>query len=159
MNDPAVCVRPAEARDVPALARLRLALLEETGTPLAPAERAALLAGNEAFHREHLASPQWANWVGEAPGGEVVAIGMLALFLRPPYPGNPEGRDAYLLNMYTQPAHRGRGVASAIVQAALAQARAWGARKIVLHATEAGRRRYRAVGFEDSAAYMELRLP
>lgn len=151
-------VRTATAADLPALARLRLALLQETGAALVAAAQAELLALNEAFFREQLGSPQWQHWVAE-DGGAIVAIGTLALFLRPPYPGNLAGRDAYLLNMYTAPSHRGRGAASAIVQAALQQARDWGARKVVLHATEAGRRRYLQVGFQPSAAYMELALP
>lgn len=151
-------VRTATAADLPTLARLRLALLQETGARLGAAEHDQLLALNEAFFREQLGSPLWQHWVAE-DSGQIVAIGTLALFLRPPYPGNLQGRDAYLLNMYTAPAHRGRGAASAIVQAALLQAREWGVRKIVLHATEAGRRRYVQVGFAPSNAYMELTLP
>lgn len=155
---PAPTIRTATAADLPALARLRLALLQETGAALDTAAHAEMLALNEAFFRQHLGAPDWQSWVAEE-GGAIVAIGTLALFLRPPYPGNPLGRDAYLLNMYTAPGHRGRGAASAIVQAALQQARQWGVRKVVLHATEAGRRRYVLVGFEPSAAYMELALP
>ena len=96
----ALTIRTATAADLPALARLRLALLQETGAALDAAAQAELLALNEAFFREQLGSPQWQHWVAE-DGGAIVAIGTLALFLRPPYPGNLAGRDAYLLNMYT----------------------------------------------------------
>lgn len=136
---------------------MRLALLEETGDPLAAPERMALLRSNEAFFEANLASPSWSSWVVEF-SGRVGAVGTLAYWDRPPYTGNPEGKDAYLLNMYTAPPFRGRGAATAILAAALEEARSRGVRKLVLHATEAGRRLYVEAGFLASAAYMELAM-
>ncbi|MBL8361933.1 MAG: GNAT family N-acetyltransferase [Rubrivivax sp.] len=149
---------PATADHVAALARLRVALLEETGAALDAAERAALLRDNEAFYAGRLAAPDWRSWVALFEG-EVGAVGTMALWPRPPYPGNPAGLDAYLLNMYTAPARRGRGAATAILGAALDWARGQGARKVVLHATDDGRRLYARHGFVASAQYMELAWP
>lgn len=150
-------VRNATDADTAALARLRLALLEETGAPLDAAARTELLHSNAVFFRENLGSPLWRSWLVDADG-EVVAIGTLAFFERPPYPGNAKGVDAYLLNMYTLPSHRGQGAAGAILQAALACARERGAGKLILHASEAGRALYSKAGFQPSSAYMELDL-
>lgn len=161
-------IRPLDAADVPVAARLRIELLEETGGALPPAQRQALLEANQAFFQRHLGSPAWQSWVAEfdpapapaaAPASPVVgAIGTLAFFERPPYPGNPLGRDAYLLNMFTAPAYRGKGAARAIVQAVIGEARRRGVRKLILHATEAGRPIYAEAGFGPSMAYMELAL-
>lgn len=41
-------VRPLEAADLPLAARLRMALLEETGGPMPPGQRQAMLEANEA---------------------------------------------------------------------------------------------------------------
>lgn len=150
-------IRTVTAGDIPVLAGLRLALLEETGGVLGAADRGTLTQANEAFFRENLGSSLWQSWVAEI-GGETIAVGTLAFFLRPPYPGNPEGIDAYFLNMYTLPLHRGKGAAGAILQAALACARQRGARKLILHATEAGRPMYAKVGFLASSSYMELAI-
>ncbi len=150
-------VRSATDADTAALARLRLALLEETGAPLDTAARTELLRSNAVFFQENLASPLWRSWLVDADG-EVVAIGTLAFFERPPYPGNPTGVDAYLLNMYTLPSYRGRGAASAILPTARAGARERGAGKLILHASEAGRPLYSKAGFQPSSAYMELGL-
>lgn len=152
-----VLILRAADRHLSDVARLRVALLEETGSSLPAEERTALLASNEAFFRAHLASPAWATWVAEFHG-RAGAVGTLAFWIRPPYPGNPDGMDAYLLNMYTSPEHRGRGAATAILGAALDEARCRGVRRLVLHATEAGRRLYVRAGFHASAAYMELAL-
>jgi GNAT superfamily N-acetyltransferase len=147
--------RPVTADDVATLAIFRVSLLEETGGTLDPDVRESLLSANDAFFRNNLDSHSWKSWCVEVDGG-IVAIGTLAFFDRPPYPGNIEGRDAYLLNMFTLPSHRGRGVATAIVKAMLQYAQLQGVRKIVLHATEEGRRIYTTFGFVASAAYMEL---
>jgi GNAT superfamily N-acetyltransferase len=91
--------------------------------------------------------------------GQAVAVGSMSFFVRPPYPGNPEGKDAYFLNMYTRPEFRGQKAADLVLKAAVAQAAERGVRKIILHATEAGRPMYLKAGFKPSSAYMELVLP
>ena len=141
--------------DVATLVELRIALLEETGGALASDVRDSLLRANDAFFRNNLDSPAWKSWCAEDEGC-IVAVGTLAFFDRPPYPGNVEGRDAYLLNMYTLPNYRGRGVATRLVTEMLHYAQFRGVRKIVLHATDEGRRIYTKLGFVASSAYMEL---
>lgn len=153
----ALRVVAAGAEHLADLARLRVALLEETGAALTVPERQELVEANLAFFRARLGSPDWAHWVALA-GTNVGAIGSLALWDRPPYPGNPQGKDAYLLNMYTAPAWRGTGAATAILRAALGEARRRGVGKVVLHATEAGRHLYDRAGFVASSAYMEIVL-
>jgi GNAT superfamily N-acetyltransferase len=150
--------RLAAEADAPILALLRVASLEETGGPLAEPERRDMLRLNEAFFLQHTQSSSWCNWIADV-AGQAVAVGTLAFFDRPPYPGNPEGKDAYFLNMYTRPEFRGQGAADLVLKAALAQAAERGVRKVILHATEAGRPMYLKAGFKPSAAYLELTLP
>jgi GNAT superfamily N-acetyltransferase len=151
-------IRPITSDDLTDVARLRLALLEETGATLGADERNALLVTNEAFFRKNLYSPAWQSWCAEVDG-HVVGVGTLAVFERPPYSGNPQGKDAYLLNMFTEPAYRGKGAAKAILHAALAHAKENGVGKVVLHASPDGRPMYDKQGFRASPAYMELSFP
>lgn len=88
-----------------------------------------------------------------------MAAGTLALFVRLPYPGNLAGREAYLLNMYTVPAWRARGIATALLDAMTAHARAMGLGKVWLHASDAGRPLYERIGFVANPAYMEWQSP
>jgi GNAT superfamily N-acetyltransferase len=164
-DDGASCRKPLPVRamgadDVAAVTQLRLALLRETGAAADDGHAVqALSPDTEAFFRRSLSSADWQTWVAVAPfDGAVVAIGSLALWQRPPYPGNAAGLDAYLLNMYTAPTHRGQGAARGIAEAALAWARQRGVPKLVLHATPAGRVLYQTLGFTASTAYMELSL-
>ena len=77
------------------------------------------------------------------------------MFVRPPYPGNLAGREAYLLNMYTLPDYRKQGIASALLDAMEAEAIARRFGKVWLHASEAGRPLYERIGFVANPAYME----
>jgi GNAT superfamily N-acetyltransferase len=151
-------IRLATEADASTLARLRVALLEETGGALSPHERAEMLRLNEAFFLQNARTQSWCSWLAEVQG-QTVAVGTLAFFLRPPYPGNPEGQDAYFLNMYTRPEFRGQHAAQEVLNAAISHARERGVRKLTLHATQAGRPMYLKAGFVPSAAYMELALP
>ena len=69
----------------------------------------------------------------------MVACATLALFVRPPYPGNLAGREGYLLNIYTRPAWRRRGMANALLVAMVAYAREQQLGKLWLHASSDGR--------------------
>jgi len=67
---------------------------------------------------------------------------------------------AVLQRMYVQPAHRGKGAARALAQAAIAYARERGCERIVLdtHAErmKAAYRLYRSLGFVESKPYGEV---
>ena len=75
--------------------------------------------------------------------------------MRPPYPGNLAGREAYLLNMYTRPAWRKRGMASALLDAMARHAREQRLGKLWLHASDEGRPLYERLGFVANPACLE----
>lgn len=88
--------------------------------------------------------------------GQPVACGSICLQEELPSPDNPSGRCAYLMNMYTRPAHRGKGIAGAVVDWVVDQAKRAGAGKIYLETTPAGRGVYERAGFVDLPAMMKL---
>ncbi|MNT76197.1 Acetyltransferase (GNAT) family protein [compost metagenome] len=94
------------------------------------------------------------SWVVEAEGA-LVACGTLALFVRPPYPGNLSGREGYVLNIVTLPAWRRRGMAGALLDAMLVYAREQQLGKLWLHASDEGRALYERRGFVANPAYLE----
>lgn len=88
--------------------------------------------------------------------GAVVGCGGLVAVQKPPSPGNHSGREAYIMNLYTVPEWRGRGVAARIFAALVAEARAAGAELLRLHATEDGRSIYARAGFRATETEMVL---
>ena len=64
---------------------------------------------------------------------------------------------AYILNMYTEPEYRGRGIARRIMQAILNRCCVEGFGLVSLHASAQGRPLYESLGFEPTNE-MRLRL-
>jgi GNAT superfamily N-acetyltransferase len=80
--------------------------------------------------------------------GRVVATSGLIIHQHPPSARNQEGREAYVMNMYTVPAWRGRGLASSLLQRVLSAARQANCGRVILHATKRAAPIYLNAGFE-----------
>src|SRR5689334_16489411 len=64
-----------------------------------------------------LESGEYLAWIAVSPGGAVAAGVGLWLMEWPPHWIDPGARRGYLLNVYTHPEHRRRGLARRLVQA------------------------------------------
>jgi len=148
-----VVVRRAAQADLEGVLALRLALLEELLPPGAPRPDVEI---NRAFLSTQLAGDDFPIYVAEA-GDAIVATGAMSLYQAPPL-GRPEHIEGYIMNMYTRPAWRGRGLARRILDALAAHAQSAGARKIWLRASPMGRPLYVQAGFIANDAYMERTL-
>jgi ribosomal protein S18 acetylase RimI-like enzyme len=98
---------------------------------------------------------KYLGWI--AMNGEQVAASAGLLILNwPPHPLDPEGTlRGYLLNVFAEPAYRKRGLARELVRLCMDEARHRKIRVVTLHASDAGRPLYEALGFE---ATNEMRL-
>lgn len=80
--------------------------------------------------------------------GEQIAAGLGVWLLDwPPGPTSLAPYRAYILNVYTEPAHRRQGLARRLVETALAWSQAQGIEVAMLHASDQGRPVYAALGF------------
>ncbi|MDP3177847.1 MAG: GNAT family N-acetyltransferase, partial [Spirochaetaceae bacterium] len=143
----AISFRRASALDLDAIVDLRIEFERITrDSPSADwADRRAELG--RLLGRD-LRSGSLAVWLAES--GES-AVAQAALRMR----GRSEGE---LLNVYTRGRFRGRGVATALVELALAQARAVGLARVRLQPTEDSHRIYLKAGFADDDREMVLEL-
>lgn len=107
--------------------------------------------------RPRLADGRYYGWLAESGGAVVGGLGMMTVDW-PPHPLHLEPARGYLLDVYVAPAFRGRGIARALTQCALDEARRRGLHLLFLHATEQGRPVYAAAGFGPTSE-MQLRLP
>jgi GNAT superfamily N-acetyltransferase len=148
-------IRLATLDDVDELIRLRLDFLEEVGNFKGGAGAAELGAAMREYMVRKMPGGEFLAWVAVG-GGAIVATSGVTIFERPPNGANPSGLEAYLSNMYTVPAWRGRGVGTALVGAVVAHLRRTRVRRIWLHATEQGRRVYAKAGFAPGETEMEL---
>jgi GNAT superfamily N-acetyltransferase len=146
-------VRSATIDDIPYLVAYRRAMFESMSF-----QHEHILAAMSAAMTEYLAraipSGEYHGWVAEA-NGDVIASGGMVIHYLPPSPRNMDGREAYIMNIYTVPAWRAQGVATAIMQAILEYIDRLGIPVVTLHASAAGRPIYEKLGFEPTN---EMRL-
>lgn len=88
--------------------------------------------------------------------GTFVGAGGISYFQVMPTYHNPTGRKAYIMNMYTKPDYRRRGIAFKTLDLLVADARAKGITAISLEATDMGRPLYAKYGFIKMDDEMEL---
>ena len=69
---------------------------------------------------------------------------------------NPTGKKAYIMNMYTNPEYRRRGIAYHTLDLLIKDAREQGISQIALEATDMGRPLYERYGFVKMENEMEL---
>jgi GNAT superfamily N-acetyltransferase len=102
-----------------------------------------------------LADGSYRHWLALDGSGRVAGGGGVLLG---PWPANPKDactERAVILNVYTEPEFRKRGIARQIMVTILAWIKQRGLRAVNLHASKEGRRLYEKMGFE---ATNEMRL-
>jgi len=102
-----------------------------------------------------LADGSYRHWLALDGSGRAVGGGGV---LPCPWPANPKDpctERAVILNMYTEPEFRKRGIARQIMLAILAWLKEQGLRSVNLHASSEGRPLYEKLGFENTN---EMRL-
>ena len=149
-------IRPAQATDAEALARLRWDFRAGMNAP-AEAE-ADFVRRCSAWMAERLGrSGNWSCWVVES---EARVRGQLWLQLieKLPNPGPELEWHGYITNVYVDPDLRGSGAGQKLMEAALAHCRERGVDSVILWPTERSKTLYARHGFEPPEDMMELIL-
>jgi ribosomal protein S18 acetylase RimI-like enzyme len=146
-------IRPATDADLETILDHRIAMLQAVfaETP-GSAEFREL---NRTWIVAHL-GVDFLVWVAELDGKPAASAAIL-WFDHPPSSLNPGGREAYILNVYTDPAARRLGLARRLMERLVEEAAAAGVRRVWLRASDDGRPLYESMGFGTSN-YLELRL-
>lgn len=89
-------------------------------------------------------------------GDRFVGAGGISYFRVMPTYHNTSGRKAYIMNMYTNPDYRRKGIACKTLELLVADAKEKGITAISLEATDTGRALYEKFGFVKMNHEMEL---
>lgn len=89
-------------------------------------------------------------------GNRFIGAGGVSFFQVMPTYHNPSGRKAYIMNMYTNPAYRRRGIAMKTLDMLIKDTKDKGITAISLEATDMGRPLYEKYGFIKMNNEMEL---
>lgn len=107
------------------------------------------------YYREALGSGEHVAYL--VFDGEVLAgAGGISFYRLLPTYHNPTGENGYIMNMYTRPAYRRRGIAYKTLDLLVAAARERGVARVTLEATRMGRPLYEKYGFVGLGDEMEL---
>lgn len=151
-------IRPAVPDDAQVITDMRWKLFEETKSTTTPEPTPEFLRACHTAVTESLQNGQAFAWLAIADDGSVVGNLVLLLHFRLPSPRNPVPMEGYVMNVYVEPAWRRKGIATALMNAAVEQSRALGLGRMRLHTTEDGRTTYTRAGFVPRADGMELSL-
>jgi GNAT superfamily N-acetyltransferase len=151
-------VRRATVVDLPTLVALRLHLFRAMAVAGDLSEDGPLAVALAEYFASAIPTERFYGWLACDPAGAAIGCGGLVFLQRPPSPGHHSGREAYVMNMYTAPAWRGRGLAGQILAQILGFVRDSGVTVVRLHATAQGRPIYERAGFEAVGTEMVLTL-
>lgn len=91
-------------------------------------------------------------------GDKVIGAGGISFYEVMPTFHNTSGKKAYIMNMYTNPAYRRKGIAGRTLSLLLKEAEDRGISQITLEATQAGRPLYQKYGFVQMQDEMEWKI-
>jgi GNAT superfamily N-acetyltransferase len=98
---------------------------------------------------DSLADGSFVSWIA-IENGEIVATSGVSFYTLPPNKNSPNGKVAYISNMFTYPKYRKQGIASKLFDLTVNEAKENKCVKILLNATDMGRPIYEKYGFKDT---------
>ncbi len=138
-------LREAALSDIPALIELRMDFLAEGFPAMTESEAQTICASLPEYFDRHLPT-DLAIFAAFADGALVSTVYLQAID-KPANPNYLTGKTGVILNVYTRPAYRRRGIAKKLMQAALEKAKELGYTVVELHAMDAGIPLYEKLGF------------
>lgn len=145
--------------DVQVLVALRVRFLNELLNHPENNETRVVRKSLLEYFAEAIPSGDFVAWVAER-GGKIVATSGMVVWQKPAlYGGVESGKLGYLLNFYTIPEARGKGIATRLLNELIGEAKSMGLRYVHLHASKDGEPIYRKAGFvEPKMPELVLRL-
>jgi GNAT superfamily N-acetyltransferase len=149
-------IRLATPADAPIIAWHRARMFQDMGQ-LPPSGFEPLRARSEDFLRGAIERGEYVGWLATPHGASRVVVAGAGVQLRRvlPHPaslpdgsvGVAPGRHGIVLNVFTEPEWRRRGVAEQLMRRVLGWAREQRLDRLVLHASDQGRVLYEGLGF------------
>lgn len=138
----------ASSEHINDLVRMRIAYLTEDYGSLTPEQESGLRAVLPRYFEEHLGRDLIA-YLAENANGEVIACCFLLVCEKPANPGFMRGKTGSVMNVYTAPEYRRKGIAKRLMEQLIAEAEAQELDFVELKATEDGFALYKSLGFEE----------
>jgi GNAT superfamily N-acetyltransferase len=137
-------LRPATFDDADALVHHRIAMFIDMGLTF---DETTLDRAYRAWLAKVMPEGTYRSWLAQTAKGDIVAGGGITIIPWPPGPRYLGDRVGFVYNVYTEPAHRGRGLARRIMTEIHGWCRAEGITSLALNASQAGEPLYASMGY------------
>src|SRR4029077_4484378 len=154
MTESDITIRVAAPSESAIILHHRRSMFRDMGEG-AVGEHGRMVEGASPWLARALADGSYRHWLALDSSGRIAGGGGVLLS---PWPASPTDlctERAWILNVYTEPEFRKRGIARQIMLTILAWVKERGLRAVNLHASDEGRHLYERLGFE---ATNEMRL-
>ena len=149
--------RRATKKDIDNLVELRIEFLYEAENMSKDTSSEELKNALYDFFQRNMKSDYFISWIA-VKEEEIVATSGLVFYEIPPLFENISGKEAYLMNMYTIPRFRRKGIGTELLKKLIEEVRKRKIRKIRLMTTEDGMHLYEKNGFKFNENEMYLLL-
>jgi GNAT superfamily N-acetyltransferase len=154
-----IVYRSAVSDDVSALADYRVQFLNEHFDHLEDHGSEVVRKSLREYFAKAIPARSYIAWVAEYEGRIIATSGMVVWRKPAMYGGVESGKLGYLLNFYTVPEARRKGIATRLLAELINEAKSLGLRYLHLHASKDGIGIYRKAGFvEPWEPELELKL-
>ena len=145
--------RKATISDINNLAKIRSIFLQEANDVSSEIERHNMEIASKTYFENAVADDSFVAWLA-LNGDNIIATSGLSFSVVPPSFKCPDGKTAYIMNMYTFPEYRKQGIGMKLLEKIVEEAKNRSCKKITLNATDMGRPLYEKYGFKDIAGDM-----
>ena len=144
-----IIYRRARANDAPDLVDYRVRFLNEQYNHPDDGTTQVLRKSLLEYFAKAIPSNHFIAWIAEYKGKIIATSGMVVWQIPARYGGVESGKIGYLLNFYTVPEARRRGISTRLLDELIREAKLLGLKYLHLHASEDGISIYRKAGFAE----------
>ena len=143
-----ITYRKAVLSDAEKLAEIRSYFLKEMKNETSDEDRIIFEQATLEYFRKALCDNTFISWIA-LDDKVIIATSGLSFSVVPPFPDVLDGKVAYVMNMYTFPNYRNRGIGTELFKKIVDEAKQLGYKKITLNASNMGKPLYEKYGFKD----------
>jgi len=141
-------IRKATLEDCAELTKIRIDFRRESETGNLTFSEDKFYQNTLAYFARGMTDGSFAAFIA-IEDNEIVATSGVCFYTVPPTYQNPSGLVAYVMNMYTKPEYRGRGLATRLLGEIVGEAKSRGCTKVTLNASQMGKPVYTRFGFTE----------
>ncbi len=143
-----ITYRRAAVSDAEKLAEIRSIFLKEINNVPSEEDRIIVEQTSLEYFKKALSDDTFISWIA-LDNEEIIATSGLTFSVIPPLFRIPDGKVAFIMNIYTFPTYRNRGIGTELFKKIVEEAKQLGYKKITLNATDMGKPLYEKYGFKD----------